>query len=152
MIPGSSVEFSLELVGVALSGWDRALVNTGHTVFPRCSGLKEAVPVESCAFGLTNRVLRDVVVDGDLNRISPVRLDRRPGEGSIDEQNGFLISIWSQHSSTDGEVVRANYTGVGRLSIRAGVCWCSGSPWEAVGKGVVRKKEREQYGLQSTIE
>lgn len=105
MIPSSAVEFSLELIGVALSGWDRALIYTGDTILPWCGGLKEAMPVKSCSLGLANGVLGDVVVNGDLDGISPVGLDGRAGEGPIDKQNGFLISVWSQHSSTDGKVI-----------------------------------------------
>lgn len=105
MIPSSSVELSLELVGIALSRWNRTLVNSGNTVLPWCRGLKESMPVQSCSFGLAYGVLGDVVVDGDLDDVSPVGLNGRPREGPIDKQHRFLISVRSKHSSADSEVI-----------------------------------------------
>lgn len=105
MIPRSSVEFSLELIGIALSRGDRALVYSGHTVLPRRCGLKETMPVQCCSFGRARGVVEDVVVDGDLNNISPIGLNCRPREGSIDEQNRFLVAIRRNHASTDSEIV-----------------------------------------------
>lgn len=85
VIPSGSVEFSLELIGIALSRRDGALVDTGNTILPWCCGLKEAMPVQSCSFGIACGVFGDVVVDGDLDSISPVGLNGRPREGPIDK-------------------------------------------------------------------
>lgn len=85
VIPSGSVELSLELIGIALSRRDRALVDTGNTVLPWCCGLKETMPVQSCSFSLAYGVCGDVVVDGDLDSISPVGLNGRPREGPIDK-------------------------------------------------------------------
>lgn len=80
VIPGSSVKISLECVGHSFSGSDRALLDGRNTIKPWGVTLENAVPVESGTF------LRscDLVVDGDLERITPIGFKLRRWELIVD--------------------------------------------------------------------
>lgn len=60
----------------------------------------------------------NVVVDGDLKSITPVGLERRARESTINENRRPLKSIWSNGATRDGQVVTPRHAGVWRVGIR----------------------------------
>lgn len=127
MIPGSSIQLSFKLVRVALARGDRALVNTRDAVLPRGSSLQETVPVKSGTLLRTS----DVVVQSDLDRISPVSLNGRSRVGPVDEKDRLLISIRGNGAAADSKIVGSDDTCVGRRGVRIGISGGRSSPREA---------------------
>jgi len=83
MVPTGPIQTSSELIREAISRSNWALLHTGNTIIPRCFLLEHPVPVESSSLFWT----RDLVMDGHLNDIPPVRLDLRTRKLAIDEDD-----------------------------------------------------------------
>lgn len=148
VIPRGSVQLSLKLVGVALARGNGALVDTGDTVLPWRASLQETMPMKRSALLRTG----DVVVQSDLDSITPVTLNGRSRVCPIDEENTLLVSIRGYGATTDGKVVSANDTSVGRRIVWVGIGRGLGSPWKATGKRVVRQESRQLGSCQRTVE
>jgi len=80
VVPCSTELGSLKAVGLGLTGGERALGDTVHTVLDGAAQLAETVPVNGSTVGL------HVVVDGDLEVVSPVGPDERTGVLAVDEE------------------------------------------------------------------
>lgn len=139
MIPRRAVQRSLESVGVRLLGSNGALGNGWHSVLPLSSLLPEAVPMQGRAFGS----ISDVVMDGDLDPVTPVGLDGRSGESSIDQKHLSLVAIGSNDTAADSEVVLPGDAGVRPLLVVVGAVRRERAPGNAVGQGVVVQELRK---------
>lgn len=146
VVPRGSVQLGLELVRVALARGNRALVNTRDTILPRGSRLQETVPVKSGALLRAS----DVVVQSDLDRVAPVSLDRRSRVGTVDEEDGLLVSIRGDGAAADGEVVGSDDTCIGRRGVRIGISGGRSSPGKPSRKRIVGQEGRQLGRRQST--
>lgn len=138
VIPGSTVQLSLELISVALARGNGTLVDTGNTILPRRPSLQETVPVKRSALLGTS----DVVVQSDLDGITPVGLDGGSGVSPIDEQCLLLIAIRGNSATADGEVICPDDTSVGRRGVGVRVSGGRSSPGIPSRKGVVCQESR----------
>lgn len=133
----------LELVGVALAGGNGALADGRDTILPLSVLLTESVPMQ----GGTFRVVVNVVVDRDLDPVSPVCLNGGAGVSSVHQEDLTLISIWGDDTSADGEVIVADDTSAGPLLVVVRAVGCQRAPREAVGQRVVVQKVRKLGGI-----
>lgn len=89
MVPRSSVQAGQKLVGEAFAGSNRTLSYSGRSVLPRSPLLKKAMPMNDRSLLSVRYVIMNI--HDDL--VAPVGFDKRPGEGTVDEENLTLISI-----------------------------------------------------------
>lgn len=80
---------------------DGTLRDSRNSISIRSAFLEHAVPVESSSLGRTS----DLVVNCNLNHVSPVGFDGWARESSIDEENGQFVDIRGNGVSGDSEVV-----------------------------------------------
>jgi hypothetical protein len=105
-LPTKLTEISDERISELLARSNRALGDGGNAILPRPVLLQDTMPVKGGAF----LRLSDVVAKSDLNGVSPVGLNQRPGELIIDEKDITLVAIRGDDTATDGEVVVPNDT------------------------------------------
>jgi len=107
VVPAGSVELGLEPVCEAMARSNRALTGTRDTVLPGRRLLQLSVPVQCRAF----EWIADIVVDRDLEPVSPVRLHRRSGVLPVDEDHITKDTVRRNLASANREVVAARYVG-----------------------------------------
>lgn len=140
VIPRASELIGQERVCVRLSRSNGTLRHTRNTILVRSAPLQKSVPVHSSTLFRSS----DVVVDRDLNGVSPVGLDGRTRVLTVDEKCRDLISIRSYNSSADGPVVASYRTGRRSLAVRVGRLHSPVTPWLAVLHGsIVGQEERK---------
>lgn len=88
MPPAHTVELRADSVGEGLSGRDRTLTNSGHTVIPGSPGLEETMPMNG---GSLTGVHVHVIGDLDLDVITPIGLKKGTRELSVDDH-----LVWGQ--------------------------------------------------------
>lgn len=71
-----------------MSGGDRAFRNTVGAILVIVAAQMHAMPVEGGTVGL------ELVVDVDLNGVTPVRLDRGTRELVVDQHGRLVNAIW----------------------------------------------------------
>lgn len=98
-----AVAVGAEFVSEGFAGGDWALNSGGHTIHPLRVAHAQTMPVNSCAFRLLGA--NDVVLDFDLNHVSPVSLDGRTRKLAIDKQNRTLDTIRGNFATANFEVV-----------------------------------------------
>ena len=99
VVPRSTVLSSLESVGLLLARCDRALGDTGNTILSVLVPLTETVPVDCSA------VVSQLVLDGDLDHVTPVGLNSRAGVLAVDGEDLALESIRCHGGVGDGPIV-----------------------------------------------
>ena len=77
------------------------MLHTRDAIIPGRLFLKHTMPMESGTFLGAG----ELVVYGNLNDIPPVRFDLRSGKLAIYQDDTLLVSIWSDLSTSDGEIV-----------------------------------------------
>lgn len=88
MIPARAVLRGLVSVGQSLSGTDRALRDTGHSIVLNAIELAHTVPVDS------GTVRAHVIGYVDDQFIPPVGDNRRARHGPIERHTGAFVSVW----------------------------------------------------------
>ena len=142
VIPRSAVQRSPELVGEALPRSDGALADGGSAVFPRSTLLKEAMPVNcSTFFGAS-----DVVLDCDLDNITPIGLDSGTRESAVDKKYRSLVAVRGDSSPADSPVIVPNNTGEGSAGVGIVAVVTQAPPRKSVRHGIVSQAKREQRG------
>ena len=129
VIPGSSVEISLECVRESFTRGDWTLVNTRYTIIPWGCSLQDAMPMEASTFFRSG----DLVMYRNLEGVAPICRNLRSWELIVDEKDALVDTIWCNKAAADGEVISSDHTCSGRLLI-----WiCGGGtpipPREALG-------------------
>lgn len=91
------------------------------------------MPVNSKAF------IFNIITDGDLNGITPVGLDSRTGELSVDKNNPEFITIWRNCATADTKIISPNDTSVWIIIIvvSRGI---QGAPRVSIWSRVVREE------------
>jgi len=120
VVPGRTELISAEAVGEGLLWRDWALLDGWNTVVPWGLVHEQTVPMHSSWLTVVARLLRKVIVDGDLNPVTPVGLDERTWELAVDEESIFLDSIRSDLAVGNAEVVLAGDTCVWHGSADSG--------------------------------
>ena len=123
--PSGSKEFSANTVSERGTRSDRAVADSRNTIVPRGSRLQETMPVNRSAFVLK------FVLDGDLDPITPVRLNERARELVVDHEHRSYNTIWLHCGVRDSPVVLACDACVRDLAwvVRVGVVCAPVSPW-----------------------
>lgn len=142
MIPRATKLIGQERVGVRLSGSNGTLGHTRHTVLVGGTSLQEAVPVHGGALFRAG----DVVVNSDLDGVSPVGLDHGSRVLAVDQKCRDLISVRRYRSSADGPVVAPDRTGSRSLAVRVGTLHSPVTPWLAVLHGSIVGQEERKHG------
>ena len=95
VIPRSSVEISLESIyhGFPRGNW--ALLHRRNTVVPRSCPLKDTVPMKGSTFLWSG----DLVVNSDLEGITPIGFELGSRELVVDQQDALVDSVRSQKAS-----------------------------------------------------
>lgn len=101
VIPRSAVEISNERVGKAFPGGNRALLHGWDAIEPWRSLLQYPVPMQGGAFFGPG----DVIAHVNRNSVSPVGLNGRSRESSIDEKSTFIDTIRGNSPSSNVEIV-----------------------------------------------
>jgi len=107
VVPGSTVLRGLESVGLLLARCNGALGDTGNTILSVLVPLTETVPVDRSA------VVGHLVLDGDLDHVTPVGLNGRTRVLVVDGKDLTLEPIRCHGGVGDGPVV-TNGTASGR--------------------------------------
>lgn len=115
MIPGCAVLGCLEGVGLGVARCKRTLRDTIYAVL--CIGveLSDAVPMNA------GTVVRQRILDGDLNSIAPVGIDGRSRQLLVDEKTDtFAIAVWVAGCIGELEAVRHRIAGCWPLLVEVG--------------------------------
>lgn len=104
MIPRRAEEICLERIRERFAWSNGTLLHGRDTVEPRSSSLEDAMPMQSSPF------LRpgNLVVNGDLEGITPVGFKGRSRELVVDQDDASIDAIRRNVATRDGEVVRTN--------------------------------------------
>lgn len=138
VVPGSSIEIGFEGIGERSARSNRALLNRGYTIIPRSFLLENTMPMESSAFLRAS----DLIMNGDLDCISPVGFDSWTRKLSINQNNVLLVSIRSKCAARYSEVVGSDNTGVWSGSVRIVTTCGKSAPWETIDDWVVGQELR----------
>lgn len=79
VVPGTAVLLSNNPISVALSGWDSTLADARDAIINSIVVKAHAVPVNS------RSIENHLILNRNLNGITPARLDRGPGKHVVDE-------------------------------------------------------------------
>ena len=134
VVPAGSVHVGLECICKAASGCNGTLLNGRHSVEPRCLFLQEAMPVD-CGTLIIN-----IVCNGDLDRVPPIRLNSWPGYLAVDHDDTPVDAVRSFEASFDNEVVIPCHGCTPFTLVRVRVICGPRSPWVSIRK---RLSERE---------
>ena len=119
MIPAGPIRIGEETVRERRSRSNRALAHRRNAVEPRpywtprnsvVRFLQHAMPVDGCALFMQDSALLfrsrfDLVMNNNLKGVSPISLESRPGEASVDQEQAFVETIGLQVPSGDEEFV-----------------------------------------------
>jgi len=138
VVPGRTELVGTEAVSKTLLRSDWALLDRWNTVPERSLVHKQAVPVKSGWLAVVARLLWQIVLDVDLDPVTPVSLDERTWELAVDEDTVLLDSVWGDLAICNTEVVLASDASVWHGS--ADSCRAVGSAairewWQAAGDG-----------------
>lgn len=84
--------------------------------------------MKCCAFSRSG----DLVMDSDLDGITPICLDQWSRELSVDQKNVFLIAIGGLLSSGDSKIISSNDTSIWCIFVRIRIVCISWTPRETL--------------------
>jgi len=138
MPPRRSVETCSPCVRKALAWGDWAFRDARNSVIGLRALLKDTVPVDRSAF------IAEVVVDSDLNSVTPVGFEERTRELSVDQESSDLDTVWRNLALGDVPLVTPCLASVWYLRFIVVVCLVVRiSPWPVTSE-VFRKIERSE--------
>ena len=142
--PGGSEEFSANAVGERGARSNRTLRDSGDTIVPRSSSLQETVPVDGSS------VILKLVVDCDLDPITPVGFNHRSWELVVDDKHGSLDTVGRHGGVGDCPVILTSNASVGDLAwfVRVGV---AGAPVTPRVDAAARLRAIEEATQLSTV-
>src|SRR6478735_3538028 len=133
VIPTCSIQVGQKLICETLFRWDRALGYTWNAIFPGHSLLKDTMPMQR------NTLIVHVVMNSDLDGVTPVCFNQRRRKLPVHEDCGQLIAVGGDHPPTDSEVVPPNDSSIWLVLIVIGL-GIHGTPRIAIRSRVVSEE------------
>ena len=125
VIPAGTIRIGEETVRERRSRSNRALAHRRNAIEPRpyrtprnrvVRFLQHAMPVNGCALFMQDSALLfrsrfDLVMNNNFKGVSPISLESRPGEASVDQDQAFVETIGLQVPPGDEEFVMLSVIG-----------------------------------------